>query len=100
LPLKNIICKVYKLNSKTFLIVKYLSIKKNISVVKTLDKFLKNLILGLFKGFYIKLAIKGIGYKVVEEKGVLNVFLGYSHPSLINLPKNCKILMSKNFLVL
>lgn len=100
LPIKNISCKIYVVNSKTFLIFKYFPKKINVSVVKTINILIKNLILGIHRGFYIKLAIKGIGYKILNSNNNLQIFLGYSHPLTMSLPKNCKLLSSKNFLFL
>jgi len=47
---------------------------------------LKNMLLGVSKGFEKKLEIRGVGYRAAVEKGKLTLTVGYSHPVVIDLP--------------
>lgn len=63
---------------------------------------------GVVLGYTIELNLKGIGYRVREEKNKLIFSLGYSRPVTVNIPKDISVkfnkktfsLMSANFGVL
>lgn len=52
---------------------------------------LNKLILGVLKGFYVKLNIIGVGYKAFLEKNSLVLKLGFSHNIYYEIPKDVAI---------
>ncbi len=56
---------------------------------------LKNIILGVSKGFEKKLEIRGVGYRAAVDKGRLNMTLGFSHPVSMELPQGITIDIEK-----
>jgi len=51
------------------------------------------LILGVLKGFYIKMNIIGVGYKVVLINNILNLKIGLSHQIQYKIPNNIKVVI-------
>lgn len=61
------------------------------------SSLLKNAITGVSQGFLVKLKIQGSGYRVVDvTKNQLCLKLGYSHDSLIEIPRTIKIFYNKH----
>ena len=56
---------------------------------------LKNILLGVSKGFEKKLEIRGIGYRAAVDKGKLNLTLGFSHPVALALPSGITVDVEK-----
>lgn len=56
---------------------------------------LKNMLLGVSKGFEKKLEIRGVGYRAAVEKGKLTMTVGYSHPVVMDLPPGITIDIDK-----
>lgn len=56
---------------------------------------INNIIIGLSKGYLIKLNIIGVGYKVSIKDNKLVLRLGYSHDVIYNIPKDINIKISQ-----
>jgi large subunit ribosomal protein L6 len=56
----------------------------------TVSAMIKNMIVGVTKGFEKKLTILGVGYRANMEGANLNLALGYSHPVLVKAPQGIK----------
>lgn len=56
----------------------------------TVCAMIKNMILGVTKGFEKKLTILGVGYRANMDGADLNLALGYSHPVLVKAPQGIK----------
>jgi len=52
-------------------------------------------VLGVILGYTVELRLKGIGYRVREEKGNLIFSLGYSRPILLQIPEAVSVKFSK-----
>lgn len=52
---------------------------------------INKLILGVLKGFCVKLNIVGVGYKAVVENNILNLKLGFCHNVLYEIPSGITI---------
>nr|YP_011008249.1 ribosomal protein L6 [Hapterophycus canaliculatus]WBP70150.1 ribosomal protein L6 [Hapterophycus canaliculatus] len=50
---------------------------------------------GVIFGYTIELSLKGIGYRVREEKGKLIFSLGYSKPIILDIPEDISVTFSK-----
>ncbi len=57
---------------------------------------INNMILGVSQKFEKILELKGIGYRAQIFDKELTLFLGYSHPIIMLLPKNIEILLEGN----
>jgi large subunit ribosomal protein L6 len=70
--------------------------KVNVELVQV-----KNILLGLHKGYFLKLKIVGVGYKVFKSStklNCINIHLGYSHPIIFNYPPQMKFYLFKRSL--
>nr|QWK44978.1 ribosomal protein L6 [Analipus japonicus] len=51
--------------------------------------------LGVVLGYTVELKLKGVGYRVREEKGELIFSLGYTRPVILMIPKDISISIEK-----
>lgn len=60
------------------------------AIFNTTFVMLKNCIIGVSKFFEYSLVLKGVGYKAAydSKNANLTILLGYSHPVIINVPKD------------
>lgn len=52
---------------------------------------INNMVVGVSKGYEIKLELVGVGYKAETQGQILNLSLGYSHDIKIELPEEIKV---------
>jgi len=57
---------------------------------------LRTLLVGVSKGFKIKLRLVGVGYKAIINGNILNLKLGFSHSISYDIPKDVEVQSSKN----
>lgn len=57
----------------------------------TTHALLKNMLIGVTKGFEKKLTILGVGYRAAAQGNNLNLSLGFSHPVVVAAPQGIKI---------
>jgi large subunit ribosomal protein L6 len=55
-----------------------------------------NMVMGVSKGFEIKLAMVGVGYRAAVEGHHLNLQIGKSHPTKVSIPKGITITIDKS----
>jgi large subunit ribosomal protein L6 len=48
------------------------------------------------KGYEKKLEVVGVGFKVATAPGKLNLSLGFSHPVIVDIPKDLTVTVDKN----
>ncbi len=61
----------------------------------------QNLIDGVTKGFEKKLEVNGVGFKVaLEGSSKLVMSLGFSHPVVVEIPKNLTVTVEKNVITI
>jgi large subunit ribosomal protein L6 len=56
---------------------------------------LKNAIIGVSDGFEVKLLLIGVGYRANVVGTKVDLSLGYSHPTALDIPKNIQIVVEK-----
>jgi len=61
---------------------------------------LRNAIVGVSEGFEVKLVLIGVGYKANLVGNKLDMQLGYSHPTMIEVPKTLKVVVDKGTSIL
>ncbi len=61
---------------------------------------LRNLVLGVSKGFEKKLLLIGVGYKAVLEGSKLDLQVGYSHPTKLDIPSDIRVQVEKNLVTI
>lgn len=64
------------------------------------ENILKNIILGISKGYSKKLKIIGVEFKINVTEDYLNLRLGYSHEINYKIPKNIKIYNPKSSILI
>ena len=52
---------------------------------------ISNMVVGVSKGFEIKLELVGVGYRAENQGQVLDLVLGYSHHIYLQLPPEIKV---------
>ncbi|MCH9612837.1 MAG: 50S ribosomal protein L6 [Chlamydiia bacterium] len=56
---------------------------------------LGNLVLGVTKGFELRLELIGVGYKGMVKGTQLELTLGFSHPCVVDIPEKVKVEVEK-----
>ena len=51
----------------------------------------QNMIIGVSEGFKLELEVIGVGYRAAASGQMLDLSLGYSHPYVIQIPKEIKV---------
>ncbi len=75
-------------------------IKETKALWGTYVSHIKNMIKGVTDGFEKKLIIEGIGFRVQIEGTNLVLNLGLSHPIKVPIPKDLKVSVEKNIIVI
>lgn len=57
---------------------------------------INNMIIGVSKGFEKKLTLIGVGYRATVQGQLLDLQLGYSHPTQLPIPKSVQIAIEKS----
>jgi large subunit ribosomal protein L6 len=61
---------------------------------------LNNMITGVSKGFEKRLSLIGVGYRAAVQGAVLDLQLGYSHPTQLKIPKTVQVAVDKSVLII
>lgn len=61
---------------------------------------LKNALIGAADGFEIRLALVGVGYRANVAGNKLDMQLGFSHPTMIDIPKGVQVTVDKGIAIL
>lgn len=56
---------------------------------------LKNCVIGVSDGYEIKLTLIGVGYRANVQGSKLDLQVGFSHPTAIEIPKTVQVLVDK-----
>ncbi len=68
------------------------------ALIGTYASHVKNMMLGVNKGFSKKLLIEGVGYKWDVQGKTLNLALGFSHPVKVAIPESLMVKADKGVL--
>lgn len=60
---------------------------------------INNMVEGLTKGFEKKLEMVGVGYRAAVQGHSLDLQVGYSHPTKLDIPTGLKVLVEKNTMI-
>ncbi|WP_185871453.1 50S ribosomal protein L6 [Blattabacterium cuenoti] len=77
----------FNLNKNELLIIRNNEDKKHKSLHGLYHVLIKNMIIGVSRGFEKKLELVGVGYRAFYNEGILDLNLGFSHNIMILLPK-------------
>ncbi len=61
---------------------------------------LKNAVIGVSEGFEVKLTLVGVGYRANVAGNKLDLQLGYSHPTFVEIPKTVQVTVDKGTAIL
>lgn len=56
---------------------------------------LKNHVVGVTQGYEVKLTMIGVGYRAAVQGHKLDLQIGFSHPTALDIPKDIKVLVDK-----
>jgi large subunit ribosomal protein L6 len=59
---------------------------------------IQNMMDGVTKGYEKKLELNGVGFKVAATPGKLTMSLGFSHPVVVEVPKDLTVAVDKNII--
>lgn len=60
---------------------------------------INNMVIGVTTGFSKQLELKGVGYRAAVQGNVLNLQLGFSHPTKKDIPQGIEVKVDNNVLV-
>jgi large subunit ribosomal protein L6 len=60
---------------------------------------INNLIIGVSKGFEVRLSLIGVGYRAQVQGQTLDLQLGFSHPTKLQIPKGVNVAVDKSVLI-
>lgn len=60
---------------------------------------INNMIIGVTKGFEKRLSLVGVGYRAAVQGHHLDLQLGFSHPTKLEIPKDIKVSVDKSVLI-
>jgi large subunit ribosomal protein L6 len=76
---------------------------ENVSMPKTTHglyrALVNNMVIGVSKGFEKKLSLVGVGYRAAVQGKVLDLQLGFSHPTQVPIPSNVQVTVDKSVLI-
>ncbi len=55
----------------------------------------QNAVVGVTEGYQIRLALQGVGYKAEMKGSKLDLKLGFSHPTLLDVPEGITVVVDK-----
>lgn len=61
---------------------------------------INNLVTGVSKGFEVRLSLIGVGYRAQVQGQMLDLQLGFSHPTKIAIPKGVNVVVEKSVLII
>ncbi len=74
--------------------------KEGVDLPKTVHGFsrasLNNMVVGVSNGFEKKLTLIGVGYRAAVQGSMLDLQLGFSHPTKIPIPSTVKVMVDKS----
>jgi large subunit ribosomal protein L6 len=57
---------------------------------------INNMVIGVSKGFEVRLGLVGVGYRAAVQGQMLDLQLGFSHPTQLKIPKGVNITVDKS----
>jgi len=61
---------------------------------------INNMIIGVSKGYEIRLGLVGVGYRAAVQGAMLDLQLGFSHPTQVKIPKGVNVTVDKSVTVI
>lgn len=61
---------------------------------------LRNCVLGVSEGFEKRLSLVGVGYRAAVAGDKLDIQVGFSHPTAVEIPKSLKVTVDKGVLII
>ncbi len=61
---------------------------------------INNLVIGVSKGFEVRLGLVGVGYRAAVQGQKLDLQLGFSHPTHVIIPKGVNVVVEKSILII
>jgi large subunit ribosomal protein L6 len=61
---------------------------------------INNLVVGVSKGFEERLALVGVGYRAAVQGQMLDLQLGFSHPTQLKIPKEINVTVEKSVMII
>jgi large subunit ribosomal protein L6 len=61
---------------------------------------INNMVIGVSKGFEIRLGLVGVGYRAAVQGQMLDLQLGFSHPTQLKIPKGVNITVEKSVAII
>lgn len=72
------------------------SSKRSAALWGTTARVVENMILGVKNGFEKKLELNGVGYRMALKGTNIEMALGFSHPVIVDIPKDIEVKIENN----
>lgn len=60
----------------------------------------KNHVIGVSEGYEVRLSMVGVGYRANVQGNKLDVQVGFSHPTMVDIPKAVQVVVDKGVLII
>lgn len=88
-----------KIDGQTVLLERDEEIMSESSLHGLFRSLLKNHIQGVVEGFEIRLSMVGVGYRANVQGAKLDLSVGFSHPTFIEIPKSIQVTVDKGTMI-
>jgi len=61
---------------------------------------LKNHVIGVSEGYEVRLSMVGVGYRANVQGNQLDLQVGFSHPTMVPIPKSIQVTVDKGILII
>jgi large subunit ribosomal protein L6 len=89
-----------KLDGKRLLVEKDDKVEMPRSTHGLFRALINNMIVGVSKGFEVRLGLIGVGYRAAVQGQMLDLQLGFSHPTQLKIPKGVNIAVDKSVTII
>lgn len=73
--------------------------KANNAVYGLFRSLLKNHVVGVTDGYEVRLSMVGVGYRANVQGNKLDLQVGFSHPTMVDIPKTVQVTVDKGVLI-
>lgn len=61
---------------------------------------INNMVIGVSKGFEVRLSMIGVGFRATVQGQMLDLQIGFSHPTQLKIPKGINVTVEKSVLII
>lgn len=89
-----------KVEAGTLIVEKDEKVKMPKSTHGLYRALINNMVIGVSKGFEVRLSLVGVGYRAAVQGQMLDLQLGFSHPTQVRIPKGINVVVDKSVTII